>query len=108
MQTVRIRDPEWKKVGSATLNFCSMLFTVPSTGGFERKPYFSLVSKVLTKKIHLTRKLESIYEVLELKDEGRKPDKNSSLRRLEFLPRNIEFFLLGVLCLDFYIFCTIN
>ncbi len=36
--------------------------TVPSTGGFSRKPNSTLVSKNLTKKIRETRKLESIYE----------------------------------------------
>jgi hypothetical protein len=40
-----------------------MLFTVPTTGGFYRKPYSTL-----------------------RKNEGRKPDKNSRLRRLEFIP----------------------
>jgi hypothetical protein len=28
--------------------------------------------------------------IVERKNEGRKPDKNSSLRRLEFMPRNLE------------------
>ncbi len=44
------------------------------------------------KKFHNTRKLESIHEqhFLEQKNEGRKSDKNSSLRRLEFMPRNLD------------------
>jgi hypothetical protein len=29
--------------------------------------------------------------ILERKNEGGKPDKNSSLRRLEFMPRNLEY-----------------
>ncbi len=33
-----------------TRTFCSMLFTVPSTGEFEGKPYSSLVFKVLAEK----------------------------------------------------------
>jgi hypothetical protein len=32
------------------LDINSILFTVPSTGGFERKPFSSLVLKILTKK----------------------------------------------------------
>ncbi len=39
-----------------------MLFKVPSTGGFKRKPYSSLGFKNPYKKIHETRKLESIHE----------------------------------------------
>jgi hypothetical protein len=44
------------------------------------------------KKIFETRKLDSTYEwhFVERKNEGRKPEKNSSLRRLEFMPRNLE------------------
>jgi hypothetical protein len=45
-----------------------------------------------TKKICETRKLEYIHEkhFVEQKNEGRKPDKNSSTRRLEFMPRNLD------------------
>jgi hypothetical protein len=68
-----------------------MLFTVPSSGGFKRKPYSPLVFKILTK-VQKTRKLESIHELhfVEWKNEGRKPDKISSLRRLEFMPINLD------------------
>ena len=54
-----------------------MLFTVPSTGGFQRKTYSSLVLKILTKKLRETRKLESIHEehFVERNNEDRKPDK---------------------------------
>ena len=40
------------------------------------------------KKIPETRKLESFHErhFVERKNKGRKPDENSSLRRLEFMP----------------------
>jgi hypothetical protein len=43
-------------------------------------------------KIRETIKLESIHEwhFVERENEGRMPDKNSSLRRLEFMPRNID------------------
>jgi hypothetical protein len=63
-----------------------MLFTVLSTGGFYRKPYSTY------KKIRETGKLKSIHKkhFVERKNEGRKPDKNSSLRRLEFMPRNLN------------------
>jgi hypothetical protein len=42
--------------------------------------------------IRETRKLESAREkhFLERKIEGRKPDKDLSLRRLEFMPRNLD------------------
>ena len=71
-----------------------MLFTVPSTGGYQRKPYSSLKFsgiKMSSQKFHETRKLESFYEHLfvERKNEGRKPDKNSNLRRLEFMRSRI-------------------
>ncbi len=53
-----------------------------------RKSDSTLVLKILTKKICETRKLESFREwhLVKRKNEGRKPDKNSSLRRLEFVP----------------------
>jgi hypothetical protein len=43
-------------------------------------------------KIREIRKLESIHEqhFVERKNESRKPDKNSSLRRLDFMPRNLD------------------
>jgi hypothetical protein len=67
-----------------------MLFTVSSTGGFYRKPYSALVKNSI-QKIRETRKLESIHEwrFVEQINEGRKPEKNSSLRSLEFMPRNL-------------------
>jgi hypothetical protein len=59
--------------------------------------YWRMLTKTILfsgpyKKIRKTRKLESIhkYHFVERKNEGRKPDKNSSLRRLEFLPRNLD------------------
>ncbi len=45
----------------------------------KRKPYSSLV---------LNQKTCEIRHFLEQKNESRKPDKNSSLRRLEFMPGN--------------------
>ncbi len=44
------------------------------------------------KKIREERNLESIHEYnfVEWKNEGRKPDKKYSLRRLKFSPRNLE------------------
>jgi len=44
-----------------TLVFCAMLFTVSSTGGFVRKPYSSVVLKIL-KKISERIKLETVHE----------------------------------------------
>jgi ribosomal protein S21 len=58
----------------------------------ENHRYSSLVLKSLQKKIHETRKLESIHEkyFAERKNEDRKPDKNSNLRTPEFMPRNLD------------------
>jgi hypothetical protein len=55
-----------------------MLFTVSSTGGFQRKPGSTLVLIIPTKNLR-TKKLESLHEQhsVEQKNEGRKPDKNS-------------------------------
>jgi hypothetical protein len=66
-----------------------VLFTVSPTGGFYRKPYSTLVLNIHTKKSTKQKELESLHEkhFVERKNEGRKPDKNSSLRRLEFVPR---------------------
>jgi hypothetical protein len=52
-----------------------MLFTVPATGGFERKPYSSLVLRILTK-YPRNKKLESIHghDFVEQKNLGRKRD----------------------------------
>ncbi len=42
--------PEMEFLEIKTRIFCSMLFTVPSTGGFKRKPFSTLVLIILTKK----------------------------------------------------------
>jgi hypothetical protein len=57
-----------------------MLFTGPSTGGFLKKTILFSGFKILTKK---SAKLYYIYEYhfVERKNESRKPDKNSRLRR---------------------------
>jgi hypothetical protein len=56
-----------------------MIFTVPSIGGFEIKPYSSLVLRILTK-YPRNKKLESIHEYnfVERKNEGTKRDRNSN------------------------------
>jgi hypothetical protein len=56
-------------------------FHIPSTGSF-----------VIHKKSPETEKLESIRELhfVERKNEGRKPDKNSSLIKLVFMSRNLD------------------
>jgi hypothetical protein len=43
-------------------------------------------------KIRKTGKLEAIHEwhFVEQKKKGRKPDKNSIMRRLEFVPKNLD------------------
>jgi hypothetical protein len=51
-----------------------MLFTVPSTGRFYRKPFLSLVLKILTK--NPREKKTGVYcHFVEQKNKGRKPDK---------------------------------
>ncbi len=61
---------------------------------FYTKPYvlYSGFKNTYKKKIGETRNLESIREkhLLESKNQGRNPDKNSSLIRLEFMPKNLE------------------
>jgi hypothetical protein len=57
-----------------------------STDGFQRKPYSSLVLKILTKKSAKQEKQEKHFVVQ--KNKGRKPDINPCLKRLEFMPRN--------------------
>ncbi len=44
------------------------------------------------KKICETRKLKSIHEkyFVQRENDGRKPDKNCNLRRLEFMPRKLD------------------
>jgi hypothetical protein len=55
-----------------------MVLTVPSTGGFSRKQYSSPVLKICVKNPR------------NKKNEGRKPDKKSSLKRIKFMPRNVD------------------
>jgi hypothetical protein len=64
-----------------------MHYTVPSAGGFDRKPYSTPVLTIHTKNICETRKLEYIHEIafLHQKSKIRKPDE-SSLRRLKLMP----------------------
>jgi hypothetical protein len=68
----------------------SMLFTVPYWRILKKTIPFSGFKKVLT------RKLEYIHELhfVERKEEGRKQDKNSSLRRLEFMSRKLRLKIL--------------
>ncbi len=60
---------------------------------FLRKPggTYSGFKKCIQKNLR-TRKIESFRgeHFVESKDEGRKPDNNSSLRRLEFMPKNLD------------------
>jgi hypothetical protein len=60
----------------------------PFTGGFcKRKPYSTLVLIILTKNSAKQENLSLFMSsIVERKKERRKPDKNSSLRRLEFMP----------------------
>ncbi len=58
----------------------------------KEKILFSSFKKILTKNPRNKKKLESINEkhFVEWKNEGRKLDKNSRLRRIEFMPRNLD------------------
>jgi hypothetical protein len=66
-----------------------MLFRVPST--LKETILFSDFKNPF-KKILETRELESIHEkhFAERKNEGRKPDKDSRLRRPKLMPRNVD------------------
>ncbi len=65
-----------------------MLFTVPSTGGCQRKTYSSLVLEILSKNPRNKKtRVFSWIAVVKRINEGRKPGKNSSMRRLEFMLR---------------------
>ncbi len=65
-----------------SLFYWRILKTIILLSGFKN-PY---------RKIRETRKLESIHEYhcVERKNEGRKPMKNLSRKRLEFMPRNLD------------------
>ncbi len=68
-----------------------MLLKVFPLAGFKRKTDSILFNKYI-QKIRETIKLEFIREkhFVERKNEGRKPDKDSSLRRLKFMPENLN------------------
>jgi hypothetical protein len=53
---------------------------------FKKIILFSDFTSLYKKKIRETRKLEHFVERT---NEGRKPDRNSNLSRLEFMPRNL-------------------
>ncbi len=71
--------------------FCSMQFTVPSTGGCYRKQYSTLGLKIHTKK-SAKQENSSLFlnSICRTEKRGQKPDKNLSLSRHEFKPRNLD------------------
>jgi hypothetical protein len=78
-------DINWTK----DLSFCSMLYTVSSTGGFYRKPYSSLVLKLHKKCAKQKNCVYSLKAFCRIENEDRnKSDKN--LRRFKFMPRNLD------------------
>jgi hypothetical protein len=81
-------DINLTKDSSLLLHAIHSLFT----GGFLMKIRLSSSFKNTYKKIRETRKLESIREqhFVERKNEASKPDKDLSLRRPEFMPRNLD------------------
>jgi hypothetical protein len=61
-----------------------MLFPVSSTGGPHRALlYVGFITPYKKKAIRE-------YHFEEQKNKGRKPDKNSSLGRIKFMPRNLD------------------
>ncbi len=58
-----------------------------------KKTIFFSGLKVLIQKIRETRKFKSIHKwhFIEQKNEGRKSDNNSNLRRIDFMPRNLDY-----------------
>jgi hypothetical protein len=49
-----------------------------------------LVLKILTKNLLNKEKNKKKFNFVEQENESRKPDKNSGLRRLEFMPGNLD------------------
>ncbi len=82
---VDLRWNSWTSIVQKTQVFCSILFTVPSTADFKdnHTPILCSGFKNPYKKIR-----ETWTSLCRRKNEGRKADENSSLRRLEFMPRN--------------------
>jgi hypothetical protein len=76
---------------SLTIDSSLLLHAIHSDGGIRRKAYSTVVLKIHTK-IHEKRKLMCTLEqhFVERKNEGRKPDKNLSLRVPKFIPRNLD------------------
>jgi hypothetical protein len=77
------------QLNKKTRVFCSTLFTVFLLADFKIKPDSILTFKIHAKNIRETKKAEPVREwhFVERKNEGRK---NSRLRGLEFMPRNLN------------------
>jgi hypothetical protein len=66
-----------------------MSFTVPSTANLKKTILFSVL-KIFFKKFANQENSFHEWHFVEWKNGGRKTDKNSRLRRLEFMPRNLD------------------
>jgi hypothetical protein len=79
---MELLDIKWTKDSSLFLDTMHSL----STGGFLNKTRQNMGEKILKNE---NSSLFVYKHFVESKNECRKPDKNSSLRRLEFVPRNL-------------------
>ncbi len=77
----------WTSIWEKTRGFCSTTIHRVSTDGFLKENQTILYGFKNTSKKNLRNEK---YHFVERKNEGRKLDKNSSLRRREFMPRNLE------------------
>jgi hypothetical protein len=81
----------WTSISQKTRVFCSMSFTVPSTGGFQRKSYPSLVLIPLQKNPQIKKtQVYSWIAFCRTVKWGKETRQKSNLRRLEFMPRNLD------------------
>jgi hypothetical protein len=71
-------------------SFAPCYSQVPSTGGFYRKPFSSLILKIYPKKSAKQENLSLFMNAFCRNGKPEKPDKNLSLRGLEFMPRNLD------------------
>jgi hypothetical protein len=52
--------------------------------------YWRILQKMILSLLWLLKSIQKILDFVEWRTEGRKADKNFSLRRFEFLPRNLD------------------
>ncbi len=73
------------------LEYFTSCYSESLLGRFERNSYFSLVLKILSKNPRYKKtRVSSWIAFCRMEKEGRKPGKNSSLRELEIMPRDLD------------------